>query len=81
MPSRDTMCIELHLLTMNKKWLAVEYKTITLEYTQCEIKNYKSRETGNIGYTKHKTKTNKTKTQKTTQYVQDTTIRNQTQIT
>ena len=35
------------------------------------MKNGKSRETGNIGYIKHKTKTNKTNTQ---QYVLDMTI-------
>ena len=32
-----------------------------LENTEGEIKNGKSRETCNIRYTKHKTKTNKTK--------------------
>jgi len=34
-----------------------------LEKTEVAIKNWQSRETGNIGYTRHKTKTNKTKTQ------------------
>jgi hypothetical protein len=43
------------------------------------IKNEQSRETGNIGYARHKSKRNKTTT--TTQYVLDTTIRKQTQIT
>jgi len=44
-----------------------------LEKTEVAIKNWQSRETGNIGYTRHKTKTNKTKS--TTQYVLDTTTR------
>jgi hypothetical protein len=38
-----------------------------------------SRKTGNIGHTRHNTKTNKTKTKNTTQDVLDTTIRKQTQ--
>jgi len=45
---------------------AVEQKSIitkhdkeTLEKTKGVIKNGKSRETGNIGYTRHKTMTNK----------------------
>ena len=42
------------------------------------IKNGQSRETGNIGYTRHTTKTNKTKTQCN---VLDTTIQKQNQIT
>ena len=45
-----------------------------------EITIRQSRETGNIGYTKHKTKTNKARNT-ITQYVLDTTIRKQTQIT
>jgi len=48
-----------------------------LENTEGAIKNGQSRETVNIGYTKHKANTTKT----TTQYVLDTTIRKQTQIT
>ena len=46
------------------------------ENTEGTIKNGQSRETDNIG---HKMKTNKTKN--TRQYVMDTTIRKQTQIT
>ena len=47
-----------------------------LEKTEGAIKNVLSRETGNIGYTRQKVKTN------TTQYVLDTTIHKQvTQIT
>jgi hypothetical protein len=34
-----------------------------LEKTEGQIKNGQSRNTVNIGYTKHQTKTNKTKTQ------------------
>ena len=52
---------------------------IKVEETKGAMKNGQSRETGNIGYTRHKTKTNKTKN--TTQYVLGTTIRKQTQIT
>jgi hypothetical protein len=36
-----------------------------LEKTEGAIKNGQSRETGNIGYIRHKTKTNKTKKQNT----------------
>ena len=43
------------------------------------FKNRQSRETANIGYTKPKTKTNKTK--HTTQHVLYTTVRKQTQTT
>jgi len=43
------------------------------------IKNGQSRETGNIGYTRHKMKINKAKN--TTQNVLDTSICKQTQIT
>jgi hypothetical protein len=46
--------------------------------TEGAIQNEQSRETDNIEYTKHKTK-NKNKT--TTQYVLDTIIGKQTQIT
>ena len=35
-----------------------------LEKTEGAIKNRQSRETGNIGYTRHRTKTNKTKNPK-----------------
>jgi hypothetical protein len=49
------------------------------EKTDDAIKNEQSREISNMGYTKHKTNTNKTKN--TTQYVLDTTICKQTQIT
>ena len=35
----------------------------TLEKNEGTIKNGQSRNTGNIGYTRHRTKTNKTKTQ------------------
>jgi len=41
--------------------------------------NRQSRETGNIGYTRHGTKTDKAKN--TTQYVLDTTMRKETEIT
>jgi hypothetical protein len=34
---------------------------INVEETEGAIKNGQSRDTGNIGYTKHRTKTNKTK--------------------
>jgi len=47
-----------------------------LENTEVAITNVQSRETGNIGYTRPR----KTR-QKTTQYVLDTNIRKQTQIT
>jgi len=50
-----------------------------LENNEGAIKNEQSRETGNMGYTKQNTMTNKTKN--TTQYVLDTTMRKQTQIT
>ena len=43
------------------------------------FKNGQARETGNIGYTRHKKNTNKT--ENTTQYALDTTIWKQTQIT
>ncbi len=49
-----------------------------LEKTDAAIKSGQSRETGNIGYTRHKTKTNKIK--KTAQYALDTTICKQYQI-
>jgi len=35
-----------------------------LEKTEEQIKNGQSRDTGNIGYTRHRTKTNKTKNTK-----------------
>ena len=47
-----------------------------LENTEGSIKKGQSRETGNIGFTKRR-KTNKN----TIQYVLDTTMRKQTQIT
>jgi hypothetical protein len=50
-----------------------------LENTEGAIKNGQSRETDNIGYTKHKTKTNITKN--TTQYVLDTTTHKHTRTT
>jgi hypothetical protein len=46
-----------------------------LENTVGAIKNGQSRETGNIGYTRQR------KTKKTTQYVLETTMRKQTQVT
>jgi len=49
-----------------------------LEKTEGTIRKGQSRETGNSGYTRNKTKTNKTKN--TTQYMLDTTIRKQTRI-
>ena len=54
-----------------------------LEKTEGAIKNGQFRETDNIGYIRHKTKTNQTKNktkQNTTQYVFDTTMRKQIQI-
>jgi len=50
-----------------------------LEITEGAIKNGQSRDTDNIEYTKHMTKTNITKD--TTQYVLDTTTRKHTQTT
>jgi len=50
-----------------------------LEKTEGAIRNGQSRETDNSGHTSRKTKTNKAKN--TTQYVLDTTMRTQTQIT
>ena len=52
---------------------------INVRESEGVIKNVQHRETGNIGYTRHKTKTNKTKN--TTQYVLETTMRKHTQIT
>ena len=49
------------------------------EKTEGAIKNGQSMETSNIGYTRYKTMTNKTKTP--TQFVLNTTLRKQTQIT
>jgi hypothetical protein len=40
------------------------FKTETLEKTEGAIKNEQSRETGNIGYTRHKRKANKKKAPK-----------------
>jgi hypothetical protein len=39
--------------------MCTENQCITLEKTEGTIKNGQSRETDNIGYTKHKTKTNR----------------------
>jgi len=52
-----------------------------LEKTEGEIKNGQSRETRNIGYTRHKMEKKQNKNKNTTQYVLDTTMRKQTQIT
>jgi len=49
-----------------------------LEKNEGTINNGQSRITGKIGYTQHKTRTNKTKN--TTQYVLDTTLRLQRKI-
>jgi len=38
-------------------------RQINVRETEEVIKNGQSRDTGNIGYTRHRTKTNKTKTQ------------------
>ena len=57
--------------------LEVVRRSISLKNTEGVTKNGQSRETGNIRYTKHKTKINKAKNN-TTQYVLDTTIRKQT---
>ena len=51
-----------------------------LENSEGAIKNVQSRETGSIGYTRHKAKKNITKTQHN-QYVLDSNIHKQTQIT
>ena len=54
-----------------------------LEETEGAIKNGQSRESGNIGYRRHKMKTIKTTTttkQNKTQYVLDTIIHKQRQI-
>jgi hypothetical protein len=50
-----------------------------LEKTEGAIENRKSRETGHIGYTRHRTKTNKTKntTQKTKMISNTDPIKNQ----
>ena len=56
----------------------LKYYKQTLENTEGTINNGQSRETGNI-YRVHKTKKNKTKN--TPQYVLDTTMRKQIQIT
>ena len=45
-------------------WLIDEY---TLEKTEGTIKNLQSRDTGNIGYTRHRTKTNKAQKHNSTQ--------------
>ena len=50
-----------------------------LDNVEGAIKHGQSRETSNLGYTRHRTTTNKTNN--TTLYVLDTTMRNQTQIT
>ena len=50
----------------------INWAETTLEKTEEANKNGQFRETGNAGYTRHKTKTNKAKN--TTQYVLDTTI-------
>jgi len=49
----------------------------TPEKTEGTNKNWLSRETGNIGNTRHKTR----RTKNTAQYVLDTTMRKQTYIT
>jgi hypothetical protein len=42
------------------------------EKTDGAMKNGQSRDTGNIGYTRHRTKTNKTKTQHRTKKMSNT---------
>jgi len=51
----------------------------TLDKTEAAIKNTQSRETGNIEYQRHKNKDKQKKT--ATQYVLDTTMRKEIQIT
>jgi hypothetical protein len=64
----------MHLILILRQEIEiVSYLQYTLEKTEGAIKNGESRETGNSGYTRHKTKTNKTKN--TTHYVLDTIIR------
>ena len=54
----------------------MQYKE-TLEKTEWAIKNVQYRDTGNIGHTRHKMKTNKTKTQYNT--TQNTKTQHKTQ--
>ena len=58
-----------------KEWLHGDICNITLENTKGAIKNGQFRETDNIEYTRRRQQIN------TTQYVLDTTVRKQTQIT
>ena len=52
-----------------------------LENSEGAIKNGQSRETGNIGYTRQGTQDEDKQNNNTTQYLLDTTIRKQAQIT
>ena len=57
---------------------AINITEVNVRKIEGAIKNGQCRETGNIGYTRYKTKTKKKPAR---QYVLDTTIRKQTQIT
>jgi hypothetical protein len=64
---------------------AINITEVNVRKIEGAIKNGQCRETGNIGYTRYKTKTKKTQKKPpknpARQYVLDTTIRKQTQIT
>ena len=49
--------------TSDFQWSPHQLSFIEIDNTKGTIKHVQSRETGNTGYTKHKTNTNKTKTQ------------------
>jgi hypothetical protein len=69
----------IYCICKNDFYLKKNSDIINVRYTEGAIENEQPRETGNIGYLRHKTKTNKTK-QNTTQYVLDTTISNLIQL-
>jgi hypothetical protein len=74
--------VHLYWIQCLISWIILHFQICgnnqTLEKTKGAIKNGHSRETGNIRYTRHKTKTNKTKNTK--HYVLDTTMLKQTQM-
>ena len=51
----------LFIAKTESAFLSIEFDNSMLEKIIGAIKNEQSRETGNIGYTRHKPKTNKTK--------------------
>jgi hypothetical protein len=58
------ICVCLHTVLSNTYYVVVLFCLSSInENTEGAIKNGQSRETGNIGYTRHKVKTNKTKPQ------------------